>query len=127
VSATAPVNAPFLCPKSELLISSVDRAGQLTLTKGAPARGLCARIHRASTFFPVPLSPRRSTTQSEAAARPAVCKNDRNDGLAVSKKLSTSASSSRSSSSETLRLRALASTTRRVACRTCSGVKGFGR
>ncbi len=33
-SATAPVNAPFRCPKSELDISSAESAGQLTLTNG---------------------------------------------------------------------------------------------
>ena len=38
----------------------VARQGRaLTVTKGASARGLFARIQRARTFFPVPLSPRK--------------------------------------------------------------------
>ena len=53
------MNAPLRCPKSALVIRSPESAGQLTVTNGASARGLFARIQRASTFLPVPLSPRK--------------------------------------------------------------------
>ena len=45
------------------------------VTKGASARGLFARIQRARTFLPVPLSPRSSSTASDAAARAADWRN----------------------------------------------------
>ena len=39
------------------------------MTNGASARGLFARIQRARTFLPVPLSPLKRSTASDAAAR----------------------------------------------------------
>ena len=65
---------PFLWPNSVLLISSLESIGQWTVTNGRLARLLCSRIQRASTVLPVPLSPRSSTTESEAAARSRVCR-----------------------------------------------------
>ena len=64
---------------------SPDSDGALMVTKGASARGLLARIQRAKTFLPVPLSPRKSSTASDAAARAADWRNLRNSGLRESK------------------------------------------
>ncbi len=104
-SAMAPVKAPRRWPKSALVIRSPDRAGQLTVTNGASARGLFARIQRASTFLPVPLSPRSRTTASDPAARPAVWRNRTNARLRDSNNAGSPLSSSSSWSSASLRRR----------------------
>ena len=56
-SRTAPVNAPFTCPKSSLSRRSAGRAPQFTATNGP---GLWSELEwsaRAMTSLPVPLSP----------------------------------------------------------------------
>ena len=57
LSRTAPVNEPFLCPKSSLSTKDSGIAPQLIGTKGAPARLPEKWMARATTSLPVPLSP----------------------------------------------------------------------
>ncbi len=64
---TAPVKAPFSCPKSSLSSSSSGIAAQLIFTKGRCARLLCSNILVAISSLPVPLSPRISTVASVGA------------------------------------------------------------
>ena len=61
LSATAPVNAPFLWPNSSDSISSSGIAPQLTATNGAFAREPSVCSARATSSLPVPLSPVIST------------------------------------------------------------------
>jgi hypothetical protein len=68
-SAIAPVNDPFMCPKSSLSSSVSGIAPQLIATKGWFARTLARWIARASSSLPVPLSPWISTLASPAATR----------------------------------------------------------
>src|SRR5512134_3648431 len=68
-SDTAPVNEPFLCPKSSDSSSPSGIAPQFTATNGAPERGLARWIARASSSLPVPLAPYRHTLASESATR----------------------------------------------------------
>ena len=65
----APVNAPFLCPKSSLSSSVSGMAPQLMATKGWLARELARWMARATSSLPVPLSPWMSTLASLAATR----------------------------------------------------------
>ena len=69
---TAPVNAPRSWPKSSLSSSSRGMAAVLMATKGPSARGPALWIARATSSFPVPLSPVISTGTSLAATRPMV-------------------------------------------------------
>ena len=64
---SAPVNAPFSCPKSSLSTSSRLIAAQLTATKGLCLRVLVSWIAWATSSLPVPLSPRISTVRSVSA------------------------------------------------------------
>ena len=66
---TAPVNAPFLWPKSSDSSSSLEMAAQLIATNGLSRRGLASWIALANISLPVPLSPRISTETSRRAAR----------------------------------------------------------
>jgi len=54
---TAPVKAPRTCPKSSDSISPSGMAPQFTETKGLSRRKLLKWIARATSSFPVPLSP----------------------------------------------------------------------
>ena len=67
--AMAPVKAPFSWPKSSDSRSSAGMAAQLTATKGRWFRLLCWWMARASTSFPVPLSPLSSTVALLSAIR----------------------------------------------------------
>ena len=60
-SAKAPVNDPFMCPKSSLSISSLGMAAQLTSMNGPCRRGLAAWMARATSSLPLPFSPVIST------------------------------------------------------------------
>ena len=60
-SAMAPVKAPRSCPNSSLSSSSIGTAARLTGTRSASARGLRRWIARATSSFPVPVSPVMST------------------------------------------------------------------
>ena len=66
-SLTAPVNEPFMCPKSSDSISSEGIAAQLTSTIGPFARAECSWIRCATTSLPVPLGPVMSTRASVGA------------------------------------------------------------
>ena len=55
--AIAPVNAPLTCPKRLDSSSSAGIEPELTVMKGAPERGECVWIARATSSLPVPLSP----------------------------------------------------------------------
>ena len=55
--ATAPVKAPRTWPKRFDSSRSVGIEPELTVTKGAPERGECVWIARATSSLPVPLSP----------------------------------------------------------------------
>jgi len=59
--ATAPVNAPFSWPKSSDSSRLSAIAAQLIGSKGISHRGLWSWIARATSSFPVPLSPRMRT------------------------------------------------------------------
>ena len=65
----APVNAPFSWPKSSFSSRASGMAAQLMATKGPLARAESWWSERAISSLPVPLSPRRSTVASVAAAR----------------------------------------------------------
>ncbi len=55
--AIAPVNEPFLCPKSSLSMRFSGIAPQFTVTNGFPRRMELKWIAFATISFPVPLSP----------------------------------------------------------------------
>ena len=65
----APVNDPRTCPKSSLSSSASGTAAQLTATNGAFLRGPSAWMSRATSSFPVPVSPNTSTGVDVAATR----------------------------------------------------------
>ncbi len=67
--ATAPVNAPFSCPKSSVSSRLSGIAAQLMATNGPSDRGLSACSARANSSLPVPLSPSSSTVASDPDAR----------------------------------------------------------
>ena len=58
---TAPVKAPFSWPKSSDSMSVSEIAATFTGTNGSSRRGPCRWIARATSSFPVPLSPAMST------------------------------------------------------------------
>ncbi len=58
---TAPVKAPFSCPKSSLSTSEGVRAAQLTRTRGPDRRDPSSCSARATSSLPVPVSPCTST------------------------------------------------------------------
>jgi hypothetical protein len=60
-AVSAPVKAPLMWPKSSDSMSPCESAAQLTATKGFSLRGEFTWIARATSSFPVPLSPRTST------------------------------------------------------------------
>ncbi len=65
--ASAPVKAPFSWPKSSLSSRFSGMAPQLMATKGPPFRLLEWCMARATSSFPVPLSPTTSTDVSVVA------------------------------------------------------------
>ena len=65
----ASVNAPFTWPKSSLSRSASGSAAQLTATSGPVARRLRAWTARATSSFPLPLSPVTRTVASVGATR----------------------------------------------------------
>ena len=67
-SDSAPVKAPFSCPKSSLSRRVGERAAQLTATNGALARVLNRCIAFATSSLPVPLGPVMRTVASVGAA-----------------------------------------------------------
>ena len=115
MARSAPVNAPFEWPNSSLSSNSAERLGQWTVTNGFGARRLRAWIARASTPFPVPLSPRSSTVASLPATADTVCKTAR---MAGSELDSTPASSP----SEPARPHQ-----RSINSASCFGVKGLAK
>ena len=66
--STAPVNAPFSWPKISLSRSVSGMAAQLMATNGPRARGESSCSVRATSSFPVPLSPVISTGAGVGAA-----------------------------------------------------------
>ena len=68
-SRIAPVNAPLTCPKSSLSSRFSGIAAQLTATNGPRERGDRPWMARATSSFPVPLSPRIRTVVSVGATR----------------------------------------------------------
>ncbi len=69
LSSTAPVNAPFRCPKSSDSTRPWERAAQFTGTKGPRDRVDSSWIAWATSSFPVPVSPMTSTVVSVSATR----------------------------------------------------------
>ena len=67
--ATAPVKAPRTWPKRFDSSRSVGIEPELTVTKGAPARGECVWMARATSSLPVPLSPSTRIVEREGPAR----------------------------------------------------------
>ena len=67
LAATAPVKAPFTWPKSSLSRSASGIAPQLTARNGFVARSLFRWMVRATSSFPVPLSPVIKTVPETAA------------------------------------------------------------
>src|ERR1700693_321268 len=57
LSLSAPVNAPFTCPKNSLSKRPSGTALQFNLTRVRSLRALCSWMARAPSSFPVPLSP----------------------------------------------------------------------
>ncbi len=68
-SAIAPVNAPRRWPNSSLSASSRERLAALSATNGPARRSLSSCTARATSSFPVPLSPRTSTGSPRRANR----------------------------------------------------------
>jgi hypothetical protein len=66
--SSAPVNAPFSCPKISLSSRVSGIAAQLTATNGPFARGERSCSVRATSSLPVPLSPLISTAAGVGAA-----------------------------------------------------------
>src|ERR1035438_1935316 len=69
---TAPVNAPFSCPKSSLSNNPAGTAAQLSLINVLSRRELSACTERATSSFPVPVSPNSKTVESVGANHPHV-------------------------------------------------------
>ena len=67
-SATAPVNAPRAWPNSSASRRSSPRAAQFTAQNRCPRRGPVSWIRRATSSFPVPLSPSIRTAKGARAA-----------------------------------------------------------
>ncbi len=67
--AIAPVKAPLTCPKRLDSSRSVGIEPEFTVTNGAPARGECVWIARATSSLPVPLSPSTRMVEREGPAR----------------------------------------------------------
>src|SRR6266478_2915089 len=72
---TAPVNDPRSCPNISLSKRGSGRAPQFTITSGPPARALFACSARATSSFPVPLSPSIRTFELVVAALRMYCLN----------------------------------------------------
>ena len=68
-SCTVPVKAPRTCPNSSLSSRSAGRAAQFSGTHGPRRRLPVLCSARATSSFPVPLSPETSTLASESASR----------------------------------------------------------
>ena len=66
---TAPVKAPFTCPNSSDSSRFSGIAPQFTATKGCSRRSLWSWMARATSSFPVPLSPHTSTLVLVLATR----------------------------------------------------------
>jgi hypothetical protein len=66
---SAPVNAPFSCPKSSFSMTSFGIAAQLMVRYGSSCRGLWLWMSRATTSLPVPLSPVMRTVVRDFAMR----------------------------------------------------------
>ena len=64
---TAPVNAPFSCPKSSLSIRLGGSAAQFTRTSTRDRRRLRSCTARANSSLPVPVSPSSRTAQLSGA------------------------------------------------------------
>ncbi len=126
-SRTAPVNAPRAWPKSSLASSSSESVGQFTTTNGRSRRGESEWSIRASTPFPVPLSPRSSTETSWAAAFSTTSMAARIRGEAVSSRSSGEASPIRDSRSRSRRSISRRSSVLDTTCWICAGENGFGR
>ena len=75
LSATAPVNEPFLCPNSSLSMSSDGIAPQLTGTNGPSRRGPDSWISRATSSLPVPESPEMCTGAWLRATLAIICRS----------------------------------------------------
>ena len=86
MSLTAPVNEPLTCPNSSLSSSVSVRAPQLIETSGRARRELCAWIARATSSFPVPLSPVMSTVLLRSATLPMILKISTSAGLSPMRK-----------------------------------------
>ena len=86
---SAPVKAPFACPKSSLSTSEAATTAQLKVTRGRSRRGESAWMCLARKPFPVPVSPRRRIVASVAAARVATARHCCIAGLRVSKRART--------------------------------------
>ena len=67
--ATAPVKAPRMWPKRFDSSRSVGIEPELTVTNGAPERGECVWIARATSSLPVPLSPSTRIVDLDGPAR----------------------------------------------------------
>ncbi len=67
--AIAPVNAPLTCPKRLDSSSSAGIEPELTVMKGAPERGECVWMARATSSLPVPLSPSTRIVERDGPAR----------------------------------------------------------
>ena len=65
--SSAPVNAPFICPKSSLSTSPVGIAPQFTFTSGRCLRLLWLWMARAINSLPDPVSPNIRTVESVGA------------------------------------------------------------
>ena len=125
--AAAPVKAPFSWPNSSLSIRESGRAAQFSATKGMPERPLRRWISRATSSFPVPLSPLMSTETSVGATRSTISKIFFMTGLVPTmapKPFSWLSSSFRIRFSSARKVRSLAFLTR---SRSSSTSKGFDR
>ena len=67
--AIAPVKAPLTWPKRLDSSRSAGIEPELTVTKGAPERGECVWIARATSSLPVPLSPSTRIVERDGPAR----------------------------------------------------------
>ena len=74
---SAPVNAPFSCPNSSLSKSVSVKAAQFTGMNGFRARGLLLWIARATSSFPVPVSPVIKTVALVGATRAIISRTAR--------------------------------------------------
>lgn len=133
-SLMAPVKDPRTWPKSSLSRSSLEREGQLTVTKGLSARWLRSWMALAMTLFPVPLSPRMRRLAGVAAARKRTSRVQLISGSSVSKRSGgelLEALSLRVATSDWRWLSSFSTFicfwTRARMPRRCSGVNGFSR